>query len=366
MILEKNIKRITIYRAYDVLFLGYYEHALRVWTAENNVPLRIVSPKHGNITYSPRDVGIRGQMYFEIETNNKIIKKCFVDISDGFDDIRLELLKEVDVYFKCNNSKDYVSKLEIDSELKKKIASSSLFFPVNFFNSKLELTRYKIKSFFELVGFDKNSTFFEDIKRWRTHVSRANGLNNRPNWAFYDENKNKKSFDNDIFYSVATWHNVDNDLMHERAKTIEELKKIDNYKVHAEFIYNKTAKEIFPELMINYKRNLLEYFDIMNNSKIVVINKSLSGGAISWRVGECLALGKVYIHEFSPNDFYETLLLDDEFGVFYDREDLIKKLNHILSDDELYKKMQKQVQLKYQNYFQPIKTASYLLNKSLE
>jgi hypothetical protein len=103
----------------------------------------------------------------------------------------------------------------------------------------------------------------------------------------------------------------------------------------------------------------------MNNSKIVVINKSLSGGAISWRVGECLALGKVYIHEFSPNDFYETKLLDPELGVYYNSEDLMTKLKYILSNEDVFESMQKASRLKYENYFSPIKTANYLVNRAL-
>lgn len=355
-----EIKKITLYRSYDLLFLGYYEYSLRLWCREKNISFEIKSPRHADITYSPRNVGIRGQLYFEIESIIGI-KRCFVDISDGYSDIRVALLKEVDVYYKCNCSMEYVKGLDIADDLKRKIKPSGLFMPLNFLTNTA-LYKYKIKSFFEMVGFDRDSSLSIDIKRWKTNITRAGNLSERPTKDFYNKNRGINKFENDIFYSAATWVDVENELMLERAELISNLRGLDQYKVHAEFIYNKKAKKIFPDLMIDHKRELSEYFEIMKNSKIVVIHKSLSGGAISWRVGECLALGKVYIHEYSPNDFYTTKLLDDYLGVYHKSADLIEKLQILLKDKNEFQRLQKESLFKYEYYFNPINTADYLVN----
>jgi hypothetical protein len=359
-----DVKKITIYRSYDLLFMGYYENALVGWCKANRISYKIRSPRYAKITYSPREVGIRGQMYFTIETENTE-RKCFVDISDGFYDIRLSLLKEVDIYFKCNYSADYVESLDLEASLKNKIVPSSLFFPINLFRSKRQLGSYFLKSAFELLGFDKNSSIKNDILRWEIHVSRAYQLAKRPSLSFYYTNRGISEFENDVFFSSATWYNEDKELTEDRAKTIRALRSIKEFKIHAEFIYNKEAKNEFPDLMIDYKRDLMDYYNLMNKSKIVVVNKSLSGGAISWRVGECLSLGKVFICQNSPNDFYQTKLLDSELGVYNDTDDLINKIKYILTHEDVFIKLQKESIYKYEYYFSPLKTAEYLIDKSL-
>jgi hypothetical protein len=179
----------------------------------------------------------------------------------------------------------------------------------------------------------------------------------------YDDSKMEHHLD--VFYSGATWIEVDRNLMSERANLIKKLKNIQGLNVHAEFIYNKTAKAIYPDLMGDEKRSLSDYFELLKSSRIIVINKSLSGGAISWRVGECLALGKVFIHEHSVTDFYETKYLDKDLGVFYHSEDLVEKIKYILENPEVFKRLQLESKRKFNDFFSPNSTAEYLISSSL-
>ena len=359
------ITRVVIYRAYDILFLGYYEYAIREYCLLHNINLQIKSPKHAKITYSPRNIGIRGQMYIELfSMDSKCVKKIFVDISDGYDDLRLEIAKKVDTYVKCNYNHEYTTAVFKSLDLKNNIVPGSMFLPINFIKNRFSLWLYYCVSFFELIGFDQETNLKNDIKRWKVHVQRAKVLFGRPSIAFYNNNRTLSNFDIDVFFSASTWYNEDQKLFHERAEIIHAIRKLNNFNVLAEFIYNRQAKFIYPDLMGISKRPLSQYFELLTKSKVVIINKSLSGGAISWRVGECYALGKVFIHECTPNDLYHTLFLDEEYGIYYDSEDLIKKINRILTDNLLYEKLLRKVEENYNKYFNLIPTAEYILNSN--
>ena len=353
---------VTIYPSYDTLFCGYYEYGFRLLAQKGEISLKFSSCAQAPVTYSPRAKGFRGQFLF-VDKDKLQQSVGFVDIADGFNDLRPSLLNEVDVYFKMNFNRDFIKQ---EFEGCNIILPAPPSFPVRYMNWTT-LPKDIVNMYRFTVGFDKNSTSSEDLKRLKVLIKRhLSVLRERLSLQDLLEYRCAPEEKIDLFYTAAAWVE-DMELVNRRANLIRQLRQIgEEYKIHAEFVYNPTTYSLYPEITPLGRRSVSEYFDLLAQSKLVVIHKSLAGGALSWRIGESLALGKAFIQEFTPNAYYVPHILHPELGEFHHEADALEKAKYILDNEPVRQAMQQRSKEIFDSYFAPEKAAEYLLTSLLK
>lgn len=352
---------VTIYPSYDVLFLGYIEYGFQILSRSGEIRLRFESCKNAPVTYSPRERGFRGQMLFSVRHGAKDNIGLF-DVSDGYNDLRTPLLHEIDVYYKMNYCPEYIAQVRKEiGPSRGTFAPATASFPVKYLDY-LGFGRYLVNSWRRTVGFDENSNLRDDYLRWKVLVGRYRRLlRERLSAKKLLEMRRTPETGFDVYYSAACW-TEDMELVRQRVELIRALRSLRGYKVRAEFVFNTKTAEMFPDLVAPYRRSVAEYYQTLAETRLAIIHKSLSGGAISWRLGESMALGKAYIHERTPNSLYMPHVLDPEYGVFDDADSLLSKIQAVLSSEELRQQMKARSAALFDAYFAPDAAARYLIH----
>lgn len=342
---------------------GLIKVVVRLYLKKNKGTMTV--DKQGDITTSSRPHP-KTSFYTLIDrsTNKRI--SFATDLYDFAEHFSKAALMNCDYYFKRN----YINELVVTAQKDSKAKIQKLGIT---FGNHSQFKHGSFKFYFGLFVTNlrlnsKWDSYF--IKRlMKTYKGQ------KEHWQFINTSRNISRFENIgkatensiMFQTRCFLHENDEDVKQihqQRYHLIKLLRQHFPTKFMGGFIPSKIANSKYGDALTNIPSAPEEYLDAMKKAKIVIYTRGLANSP-AWKMAEYLSQAKVIIAEPLTAELPAPLVEGKELLYFNTDDELIKKIEMVLTDQQLAAYLSKNARAYFETHVHPVQNVKRILELML-
>lgn len=347
--------------------MGLVKVEVQLYLKKNKGTLTV--DRHGNISKSSRPHP-KTSFYTLIDSSSKKKINFATDLYDFAEHFSQAALSNCNFYFKRNFESNYVKSIQGNSKAKiyklgvtfgnhSEYKHDTYKFFLGLFLSNLKLNLKRDRYFFKRIF----KTYKVQQKHWRF----INTSRNIGRFESYESPLGESI----MFQTRCFLHENDEDVKQIHQQRYHLIKLLRHHfpnKFMGGFVSSKVANEKYSDALTNVPSAPEKYLDAMKKAKIVIYTRGLANSP-AWKMAEYLSQAKVIIAEPLTTELPAPLVEGKELLYFNTDDELIKKIEMVLKDQQLAAHLSKNARTYFETQVHPVQNVKrileFMLNKPL-